>query len=487
VILFFTDNEIYYKMIRFLRIYFVLMVIAAGWGCERDYSFKGGEEGLTFSTDTVMFDTVFTSIGSATQYFRVYNPYSSDMVIGRVSLVGGEDSKFRMNVDGIAADEVTDVELGAGDSLFVFVEVTIDPTDEANTPFVVTDSIEFSTNNEETRQYVQLVAYGQDVVVLQQETLQTTELTAEKPYLIYDWIEVDSMQTLTIDAGARLYFYQDAYLNVRSGASLVVNGTCDDPVLFAGSRLEDWYEDIPGQWGYIYLMPGSKNIFINYATIRNATIGLVVDSVGLDGSDPVVISNTRIEHVSDQGLLAQSSVITASNSLFGDCGSASVALTVGGDYNFYHCTIANYYSWAVRGTPALYLSNYLDDDGGVVYDLTANFYNCIVYGEADDELGCYFEENDTAVIDYKFDHVLLRTSLTDDELADETYFNDVIVNESPLFVSTSDYNYQLDTISPAIDSGASAFASDYPVDYAGNSRLDDEDPDLGFMERIENQ
>ncbi|MGQ1946891.1 hypothetical protein ACT3CD_07315 [Geofilum sp. OHC36d9] len=474
-------------MIRFLRIWVMLMVvIAAGWGCERDYSFRGGDEGISFSTDTVMFDTIFTSIGSATRYFRVYNPYGADMVIDCIKLVGGEDSKFRINVDGIADVELNDVELRSGDSLFVFVEVTIDPGEGVNTPFVVTDSVEFITK--EKVQNVKLVAYGQDVVVMRQQKLATTQLTAEKPYLIYDWIEVDSMQTLTIDAGARLYFYQDAFLNVRSGASLVVNGTREEPVLFAGSRLEEWYTDIPGQWGYIYLMPGSKNSLINYATIRNATIGLVVDSVGLDNSDPLIISNTRIEHSAKQGLLAQTSAIRASNSLFGDCGSASVALTLGGEYDFYHCTIANYFNWKFRGTPALVLSNYMEESAGIeIYDLTANFYNCIVYGQAGDEFGRYFEGGDTAVVDYKFDHVLLRSSLTDDELADKTHFNAVIVNESPFFVSTSDFNYQLDTLSVAVDAGSSAYAGDYSVDYAGNNRLDDVAPDLGFMERIERQ
>ena len=113
-------------MMRFIKIGIVLLVIAATFGCERDYMFRGGNDGIKFSSDTVMFDTIFTSLGSATRHFRVYNPYSADMIIDRIQLMGGDDSKFRINVDGRAEYEVNDVELRSGDSLFVFVEVQID-------------------------------------------------------------------------------------------------------------------------------------------------------------------------------------------------------------------------------------------------------------------------------------------------------------------------------------------------------------------------
>lgn len=487
-------------MKRLVKIGFLLLIITLSLSCERDYMFRGGVDGIKFSSDTVMFDTIFTSIGSATRHFRVYNPYNSDMIIDRIQLMGGEDSKFRINVDGRAEHEVNGVELRSEDSLFVFVEVMIDPGVDANTPFVVTDSITFYTK--ERLQTVKLIAYGQDVVVLRKEVLKTTTLTNQKPYLIYDWVEVDSLEKLTIEAGARLHFYKDAFLNVRPGATLEVLGTKEEPVLFAGSRLENWYSDVPGQWGYIYLMPGSKNNKFNYANIRNATIGLVVDSVGLENDDPVVISNTKIEHSLKQGLLAQSSSILSWNSLFADSGSASLALMAGGSYNFYHCTVANFFAWKVRGVPSVVLSNYSEGANGVKVPkdlVAANFKNCIIYGQAADELGLYFynKETDANSDDeeivppaehYMFDHVLFRSQLQSQFFDDKKHFNNVIVNQSPFYTNYRNYDFSLDTLSVALKAGSRDFAQEYPTDYAGNNRyFSDKKPDLGFLQRVDGQ
>ena len=58
-------------------------------------------------------------------------------------------------------------------------------------------------------------------------------------------------QLLTIEPGVRIHLHRDALLYVEG--TLQVNGTLDEPVLFAGDRLEEFYEDKPGQWGLIYL------------------------------------------------------------------------------------------------------------------------------------------------------------------------------------------------------------------------------------------
>jgi hypothetical protein len=302
------------------RVLWGLLFLLLVTGCERDFMFRGGMEGIAFSTDTVMFDTIFTSIGSVTRHFRVYNSYGSDMTIDGIRLAGGDGSPFKINVNGVSSPDVVDVPLRSGDSLFVFVEVTIDPEANADPSFVVTDSIMFYTK--ERIQSVKLVAYGQDVVLLRKSTIGTRRFTAEKPYLIYDWLVVDTASVLTIDPGAQLHFYKGASLVVSHEASLQVKGTKEKPVVFSGSRLEEWYADQAGQWGGIFLRPGSRNHEIDYAHIRNATIGLSVDTVGMDGTPPLKLSNTRIEHISQQGLVAQSSSIVAWNSLFADCGSA---------------------------------------------------------------------------------------------------------------------------------------------------------------------
>jgi hypothetical protein len=483
---------LYLLMVRFFKILLLVLGISTSWGCERDYMFRGGSEGVSFSLDTVMFDTIFTSIGSATRHFRVYNPYGNDMTIDAIKLAGGEDSKFRININGIPEHTALDVQLRSGDSLFVFIDVTIDPAG-TNAPFVVMDSILFFTK--ERVQDVKLVAYGQDVVLLRKETIKSQTFTSEKPYLIYDWLMVDTASVLTIEEGSRLHFYQGASLFVHSEGSLIVNGTRENPVVFSGSRLESMYADVPGQWGYIYLMPGSANHIINYAQIRHATIGLIVDSVGLHDDTPLLISNTKIEHNRYQGLVAQASSVIVHNSLFGASGSASVQLAVGGHYEFYHCTIANYYRWGFRTAPALIISNFYEEKDGTLrtYDLrSALFSNCIIYGQAENEIGLSFKSKDdleSEIINYKFSHSLIRTNLGNNQLNDPAHFSSVIVNRDPAFVSPryQHYNYQLDTLSVAKDVGDISVAQRFPVDILGSSRLDDLGPDLGFMERIEKQ
>lgn len=473
-------------------ILFCFLSFALFLGCEREYAFRGSSEGLNFSTDTVAFDTIFTSVGSTTHNLRVYNPIQDDIIIDAIELVGGDDSDFMLNVNGVAGSMVRDINLRGNDSLFVFVEVNNNNPRSDSAPFVMSDSLIFYTRDR--IQSVQLLAYGQNVVPLRKETLETQTFTKEKPYLIYDYVVVDSSETLTIDPGARLHFHKDASLIVFG--SLEVNGKVDDPVIFASDRREEWYEDKPGQWGYIHLMPGSRNNSFNHAIIRNSTMGLVVDSIGVeDDEPPLYLNNVRIEHIASQGLIAQNSSIVASNSVFADCGSASVALTVGGDYEFNHCTIANYFTWTYRSTPALVISNYFTDADNIdrYFPLeAANFNNCIVYGRSDNEVDLDFQvDEDQDVADWvnvNFSHSLVKIGANRLESYSESLKEGVIVNEDPSFIDISEYNYKLDTLSVAQDAGSFEVARDYPEDILGNSRVDDPNgPDLGAFERVDKQ
>src|SRR5690606_9424329 len=105
--------------------------------CKKEqYLHSGGM--LKFSTDTLNFDTVFTSLGSFTLGLKIFNPESQKIKISSVRLEQGASSFFRLNVNGIPGNEVSDLELAANDSLYVFATVKIDPTDE-DAPFVVQD------------------------------------------------------------------------------------------------------------------------------------------------------------------------------------------------------------------------------------------------------------------------------------------------------------------------------------------------------------
>ena len=97
---------------------------------------------LTFSADTILFDTVFTTLGSTTHQLRIYNTNNEDLKISSIRLIVGESSPFRINFDGDNNIEFYDKVIPAKDSLFTFLRVTINPND-LNTPFIVEDELEF--------------------------------------------------------------------------------------------------------------------------------------------------------------------------------------------------------------------------------------------------------------------------------------------------------------------------------------------------------
>lgn len=475
-----------------LKKYALLLLLPLAFlSCEREFVYLSGSEGLKFSVDTLMFDTIFTDLGSVTRNFLVYNTYNEDIIIQGIQLSGNNLGNFRLNINGHAEPMVDNIKINAKDSLYVFVDVTIKP-DDKNNPFVVEDSILFFSG--EKIQKINLVAYGQNVVVLKQDTIQTTTFTAEKPYLIYDFLQVDSKETLTIEPGARLYFHNDARLVVFG--SMQVNGTAEEPVSFLGDRLEDWYQDKPGQWGYIHFMPGSFDNVIDHAIIKNGTMGVFADSVGVDSDAPLQISNTLINHISQFGIITQNAKVDVWNTVIADCGHNSVALTFGGTYNFYHCTIANYFSsWSNRSTPALFLNNYFIDDkkSEVINPLIeANFYNSIVYGAHFTEIGFDFKDKkkgteDESWFNYKFVNCLLKTGNID--VSDKSKYISVWPNEDPNFIDYKKYNYQLDTLSFCKDIGDKGIAEKekFKFDILNNNRINDDGPDLGAYERIEEE
>lgn len=472
--------------------------------CERETFMTDSSASLEFSVDTVLFDTVFTSVGSVTQRLLVRNPYDEDLKISRIKLARNT-TYFRININGYAVDELSDVRLAAKDSLYIFVELTVDPSDD-NAPFVVQDSIVFETNGQQ--QDVDLVAYGQNVHLINGESLATQTWTNDKPYLIYNSMLVDSAQTLTIEAGTQLYFHRGSRLYVLG--SLQVNGTQQEPVVFQGDRLEAMYDDVPGQWEGIWLTSISRDNYMDFAEVKNAVIGIQVDTFSTDYA-ALTLNNCLIQHHSYAGLLAQGSKVVAMNSLFVDCGYYSVALSIGGGYEFYHCTIGNYWGLTSRSTPALLLNNYYQDVNNVLHIRPlwrAYFGNCIIYGSRQDgEIG-FDKHPDTPdqqnMYNFQFDHCLFQVDTIDDGTREEPeYIPDF--DDPQLFINCirnpknfkfkqpllPDYDYSLDTLSVAKDKGSMdvinnfAYPSFLYTDRNGNNRRADAAPDMGALERLE--
>jgi hypothetical protein len=153
---------------------------------------------------------------------------------------------------------------------------------------------------------------------------------------------------------------------------------------------------------------------------------------------------------------------------------------MGGEYEFRHCTFANYWNYDVRKTPTVYINNYFKDGNDVIYNFDldkANFYNCIVYGNTEEELILDDIKNGTA-FNYIFDHALLKTK---NNTTDANFWVDIILNKDPKFVNISSADYHISDESAAIDNGK---AGVLPTKDLDEVLRDISTPDLGVYEFV---
>jgi hypothetical protein len=477
---------------RFLLLYLLPGVLLPGllfFACHPERAYvEDSDAKLTFTLDTLYFDTVFTTIGTVTKSFRVKNPHNQFVKIDEITLAGGTSSVFRINVDGAPGVEFTDLEIAPRDSMYVFVEATLDPN-ESGEILRIQDSILFFTNG--NLQDIDLVAWGQDVHMISDSIIDAPAIWgADKPYLIVGYAYVDSTASLTIEQGARIHLHRDAILYVEG--SLQVNGSVEEPVRFMGDRLEEFYDHIPGQWGLIYLTERSSGNRIDYAEIVNGTIGILISAPPESGRQPdLVISNTLINQMSSSGIYALNASVTAHNLVIGDCGASCAGLIYGGSYDFTHCTLDN--NWPTyfsnRQLPALLLTDYFgnyDDQGNLVIYAggdfeKAEFKNSIIYGNSRMEL--VIDSYQDRQLKYRFDHCLTRIDEDSLDYLSDPLFTDIINNENPMLDSVP-FSFEPDSLSPVIDAGWPGHAVLIPLDLNGNNRLGDDAPDLGAYEWV---
>ncbi len=467
----------------------LFVVVLLSGGCRKEVITTDPNSKLAFSRDTVQFDTVFSTIGSATREFLIFNSSNRAIRISRIELSGGASSLFRINVDGIPGDVHEDVEIRGGDSIYVFVEVTVDPNSDL-LPYVVEDSIILLTNG--NRQSVLLVAWGQNANFYSGQRICDEVWLDNLPYVIYNYIQVDSGCTLTIREGCRVHFH--ARSGILVDGSLIVEGRPDSVVTFLQDRLEPFFRELPGQWDGIYFLRGSTNNLLRHAVIKNSREGLLcgfskssnLGDFNAGNMPEVRLENVIIQDIQGNGILSLRSNIRADNTLIYNCGASNAALLLGGRYDFRHSTLANFGSITIsHQTPILALSNFFNfgqDEGGADIILEGDledafFRNVIVEGNIirDQEILIANREGG-AEFNHLFSHSLLRTRLSSDTL---NSFN-CIFNESPLFVDRSERNYRLSEGSPAIDAGLDIFLS---PDLDGNPRpFPGTAPDIGAYE-----
>ena len=190
----------------------LLSVVLFMSACRKNSFVTSANAIVEFSADTLLFDTVFVSTGSITQSVRIINANNQKLHLSSIRLMGGTQSFFHINIDGSPGPETNNIDLDAGDSLYIFVAVQIDPQ-TTGLPFVVQDSIEVGFNG--NREYIQLEAWGQNAHFLRNQVLTgNTAWDNSLPYVILGGLQVDTNATLTIPAGCKVYFHADAPLLV---------------------------------------------------------------------------------------------------------------------------------------------------------------------------------------------------------------------------------------------------------------------------------
>ena len=431
--------------------------------------------------DILTFDTVFTSIGSITRQFTVHNT-SNQNITATIALAGGERSFYSINVNGVSGTYFKNVEIPKKDSIFIFVKVNIDPSDE-NNPYLVKDSIEFLTDMQ--KQDVKLLAYGQNAnyIVADKESgykvvageKETVKWTKDRPYVVYGWAVIDSTGTLIIDPGTRIYFHNNSGLWAYRYSNLEVNGTLDEPVLFRGDRLESWFDEDYAQWSRIWINEGAE-VSINNAIISNAFVGVQIEPLPTNEgiinitSNTVKIQNTVIKNTRNSGVISRFLNVDMTNCVIANNGGYGLQLE-GGKFTMKHLTVANYFMQAERKTPACYVSNKVLSVQAYEQlspiETGAEFVNCIFTGNIETEVEV--KEVKGAELEASFQNCLVKSKNSAD------FFIACLRNEDPKFEDVKKLDFRLQSSSPAIGKGKPNI--DVLLDILGNPRGDL--PDIG--------
>lgn len=453
----------------------ILLITVFIFGCKKNSFITAKDAQVNFSTDTVAFDTVFVSTGSITQQVKIYNQNNQKINLTDVKLMGGASSVFKINIDGAAVSEASNIEINANDSIYVFVSVFINPS-SANLAFILQDSIQVSFNG--NQEYIQLQAYGQNANFLNNKEISAnTTWTNNLPYVILGGLQIDSNATLTIQPGCKIYVHATAPFIVNGSLQLQGQQYDSTRIYFSGDRLDAPYNNYPGSWPGLIFNPSSKNNLLEFAVINNAYQGIIANGLSVNNNPKIILNECIINNVYDAGILATQSDIQARNCLISNCGR-NIVITAGGNYNFTNCTVASYSnSYISHLQPVLNVSDYLPGNSSS-FALTANFINSIFWGDN----GTVTNEVVVSTIGtspaINFTNCLWKVAnapnVTDTNM----------LNTDPLFDSVNNqtmfYDFHLKNISPALDTGIN---TSIPFDLDGNPRIVNGKTDLGCYEK----
>lgn len=436
---------------------------------------------LSFSADTVSFDTVFSEQGSATLQLMVYNRNKSALMIDHVWWEDG--NVFLANVDGEPELRLlTHMTINGGDSAFVFVRVRTEKLN-ANSPVLIEDQLLFHLTNDAT-QGVVFEAYGQDVNRIRPESgkckvVPSYTFTDSLPYIIYDTLVVDG--PLTIQAGARLFMHNGACLQAQGDVD--AQGELETPIIIRGDRLDRLFDSVPyayagGGWNGFYLVSDQPRTYtFNYVDILSGNVGLYCASTCTDPLPQLMMNGCRIHNHTLYGLVLNNVDAKVTNTEISNCASYCV-YCAGGTHQFVHSTIASYFGFTNIRIQAVTKDEtaavYIDNLSKTEPTTNASFINSIITGYLSNQLVV------ATPFDRYYPGTFVGNYLKTDSLAiphacGNTYWQktdtaDVFVNDFYRYKEYIYYDFRLDSLSPARGVADSLLALPYPKDREGFPR-----------------
>lgn len=411
-------------------IYIILAAITILFSsCRSDFSTVPSTGELQFSKTKIFLDTIFNNIGSSTYGLKVYNRSNKDINIPKIQLGKGLASKYRMMIDGMTGNQnriFDNVEILANDSLFVFIEITNNISTAVPTEFTYDDQILFDvgTNQQKVdlttliwdakfifpnrpistgiRELLDINGNATDIIGHRLtdndfSPIGSWTINNLKPTVIYGYALVPNGKTLTIEKGASLYFHADGYsgIIVENGGQLIVDGKKNEvdtttgalilknEVTFEADRLEPFFEDVPGQWGGVFIISDATTTVSNKIKnlkLKNSTFGVYTQNINGAGATPnLEIIDTQIYNSSVFGLLNRKTNVLGKNVVINLSGQANLACLDGGTYDFTHCTFNN--NWQSTKQVSVLISDYeVINKVANSRVVNASFKNCIVYG-----------------------------------------------------------------------------------------------------------
>lgn len=451
-------------------------------GCFDEELSSSPSDVLSFSVDSLRFDTVFTTQGTATRNFKVYNRNGKALVISSINLADAGKSGFYINVDGMKGPNIYNMEISAGDSLYVLVEITA-PVSGQNAPLLIKDSIVFIVNG--VWQDIKLEAFGQDAVPLRKVEYAdgVHTLNADKPYIVYDTLAVREGAELVLEPGVQLCFHADSRLVVEG--KITARGEAGNPVVLRGDRLDNMFSYLPydrlaGQWGGVHIKEKSYGNVFDHVMMRGTVEGLVLDSADVS-RDKITITNSVLHNSSSNVLTVKQCKVVVQNSELSNAVGALVYME-GGAADFLQCTLANYYAlFESIKLPMVYLTRF--DDPTLVAPPHISFGNCIVTGNA----GVISPSDVTSL------PVLFRNTLFSVAGSDDDNFVNCIWSGSPKYNCVGGdiyyYDYRISTTTSSAYRTGDESLLDVALRYDmyGVERPYGTNPDVGAYQIVEPQ